>query len=161
MHFNLAGIGHRVGHEHGVARAVKIIAVVAEQRGQPAALGIEGRGGERLAGLQAALRGRGVYQAVGRRLVAHILYGVDGVQLARGDNVAELGFLWVLLWNDAVGHLRVKVTVGPEQVLGNEGARLGGHIAEQHGRRAKLVAHPAPELRVGVGILVEHGKLYL
>ena len=161
VHLHTPWVRHGVGHEHRVARAVEVVAVVAEERGQPRALGIQGGSGERAARLQAALGERSVDEAVGKRRVAYILHGIDGVQPARGDDVAYLCLQRVLLRNDAVAHLGVEVSIGPQQVLGHEGTRLGGDVAEQHGRRAELGAHPPPELRVGLGVLVVHRELQL
>ena len=145
---------HGVGQVGGVVGAEVVVAVVAKQGTDTAALAFKGTHAERLVLADKGFAGSGVDEVAGNVGVADIGDAVESEERVEMYVVGNLALLGILLLHDVVGDVGPEVAVIPEYRLGHRGTQGRVHLAHQHRRLAERLGHPAGELRVLPAVFV-------
>ena len=140
----------------GVVGLVIVVTIVAQQRADTIALGIESGYLKGIALVNQRLRLGTFDKTVSMSGESEISDAVETIETARGDGIAYLCRLGILLLDDIIRHTSVEIAMIAENRLGHLSTQLGINPRHEDRLLAKTLEHPLAKARLRALIVVPH-----
>ena len=94
------------------------------------------------------------YETVYLGREALITDGVKRIEMVGGHPVGEFLLFGVLLGEDMIVYLGIKIAIGSQQVTCHQSTHFRVDMGHEHGFLTKMIHHPFAELGGGIGIMI-------